>query len=87
MCSRLLAGSNRVDVNRLYFDHQIALMCASRAPDRASRTCFRARAGELARDIWQIHRASAAAAVHWRPGSAKPDGSVFADRDLPVALS
>jgi hypothetical protein len=59
-----------VDINKLYFDHQIALMRAACAPSGAIRTGFRALAAELARDIFRLHEvAGAKAGSFWGPAS------------------
>lgn len=55
-----------MDLNQLYFDHQIALIRESYAPNRVVRANYRARATELASDIFGLHRAAGASAIaHW----------------------
>jgi hypothetical protein len=59
-----------VDINKLYFDHQVALMRAACAPIGALRTAFCARAADLARDIFRLHDgAGATARADWGPAS------------------
>lgn len=52
-----------MDLNRLYFDHQISLMRAAASPCANRRRHHRAQASATARSIEGIHRASGASAL------------------------
>jgi hypothetical protein len=55
-----------VDLNRLYFDHQLSLMAASRAATCDTRRRHAARASSIAGEIGSAQRAlGAAAAASW----------------------
>ncbi len=60
-----------MDLNRLYFDHQVSLMRASAARCAQGRQRHRADATATARSIETIHRASGAAALgEWEANAA-----------------
>jgi hypothetical protein len=66
-----------MDLNDLYFRHQISLMRASEASGAALRAGHRAKADDLAREIGRWQRLiGAAAASQW-------DGSHVANASLP----
>ena len=55
-----------MDLNKLYFDHQVSLLKARRAQTPALRHGHQAEAARLAADIWQGQNAlGAAAACGW----------------------
>jgi hypothetical protein len=72
-----------VDLNQLYFDHQILLMQAQRAPSSTARRGFEATASVVACRIGQVqHVLGASAAPLWQalaaPGCAMPEPRALA---------
>jgi hypothetical protein len=52
-----------MDLNQLYYDHQILLMRAAKAPNGTDKAAHRANAATIARTITGMHRASGARAM------------------------
>ncbi|MDF8332990.1 hypothetical protein [Novosphingobium cyanobacteriorum] len=52
-----------MDLNQLYFDHQLQLMRARSTPCASARLRHRESAGRIAHAIATVHRASGAAAL------------------------
>jgi len=63
-----------VDLNQLYFDHQISLMRADATSSARIRLIHGRNAATIARSIERIHRASGAAALHnWNARGSSDD--------------